>query len=204
MNKLKRLSVVLLMISVVFFSYVAIVNRNSNSMTARQKLLKTVYPLFIASKKIFGKQSLILSNKNTIPPPQSFFDLSIQMNDGSVFSFRQLEGKKVLLVNTASDCGFTAQYDDLQKVQDQFNNLQVIGFPSNDFKQQEKGTDEEIGAFCRKNFGITFPLASRSIVIKSARQNEVYQWLTDKKEMDGMISSLHGILANILLMNKAG
>lgn len=87
----------------------------------------------------------------------------------------------MLLVNTASDCGFTAQYDDLQKVQDQFNNLQVIGFPSNDFKQQEKGTDEEIGAFCRKNFGITFPLASRSIVIKSARQNEVYQWLTDKK-----------------------
>jgi len=87
----------------------------------------------------------------------------------------------VLLVNTASDCGYTNQYDDLQKLYKQFEQkLVIIGFPANDFKEQEKGDDEAIAEFCKLNFGVTFPLAKKSSVVRSAQQNEVFRWLTDK------------------------
>jgi len=85
-----------------------------------------------------------------------------------------------LLVNTASDCGYTEQYDALQQLYEQNEDkLVVIGFPANDFKQQEKGTDEEIAQFCKLNFGVTFPLMKKSSVIKGEEQNVVFQWLTD-------------------------
>ena len=91
-----------------------------------------------------------------------------------------LKGKKVLLVNTASECGYTGQYEQLQKLYSRYNNqLVVIGFPANDFKEQEKGTNEEIASFCKKNYGVTFPLAEKSIVVKTAGQNNIFQWLTD-------------------------
>lgn len=103
----------------------------------------------------------------------------MQIN-GTRLDFAQLKGKKVLLVNTASDCGYTGQYDDLQKLSDLYKEkLVVIGFPANDFKEQEKGTDEEIASFCKKNFGVNFPLMQKSSVIKSANQNKVFEWLTD-------------------------
>ena len=103
------------------------------------------------------------------------------MNTGKELKFDSLKGKKILLVNTASDCGYTGQYDDLQKLyQDYSDRLMVIGFPANDFKQQEKGNDEEIAQFCKLNFGVTFPLAKKSPVIKGEDQQEVFRWLTDK------------------------
>ena len=93
---------------------------------------------------------------------------------------QHLKGKKVMLVNTASDCGYTDQYDDLQKLYEEYKDkLVVIGFPANDFKEQEKGTDEEIAQFCKLNFGVTFPLMKKSSVIKGPQQNEVFKWLTD-------------------------
>ncbi|HXL59000.1 MAG TPA: glutathione peroxidase, partial [Chitinophagaceae bacterium] len=93
------------------------------------------------------------------------------------------KGKKVLLVNTASDCGYTGQYEELEKLYQQYKQrLIVIGFPANDFKEQEKGSDEEIAQFCTINYRITFPLMKKSIVIKSPGQNEVFQWLTDKNK----------------------
>ena len=85
-----------------------------------------------------------------------------------------------MLVNTASNCGYTDQYDDLQKLHEQFQNKFVIlGFPANDFKEQEKGNDEDIAQFCKINFGVTFPLMQKTSVIKSADQNAVFKWLTD-------------------------
>ena len=87
----------------------------------------------------------------------------------------------MLLVNTASDCGYTGQYDELQKLYEEYQNkLIVIGFPANDFKEQEKGSDEEIAQFCKINYGVTFPLIKKSSVIKGNSQNEVYQWLSNK------------------------
>ena len=86
-----------------------------------------------------------------------------------------------MLVNTASDCGYTNQYTDLQKLADEYKDkLIVLGFPANDFKEQEKGTDEEIAAFCKLNFGVTFPLMKKTVVLRSAQQNPVYQWLPEE------------------------
>lgn len=86
-------------------------------------------------------------------------------------------------MNTASNCGYTNQYEDLQKLYQQFNDqLQIIAFPANDFKEQEKGNDTDIAQFCQVNFGVTFPLAKKSVVIPSGDQNNIFQWLTDKSK----------------------
>ena len=86
-----------------------------------------------------------------------------------------------MLVNTASNCGYTAQYKELEELYEKYKNqLVIIGFPANDFKEQEKGSDEEIAQFCRVNYGISFPLSKKSVVIKSPEQNPVFRWLTDK------------------------
>jgi glutathione peroxidase len=131
--------------------------------------------------RLFKKKSGVLRNDRNIQPPQSFYGLSVHLNNGKELDFASLRGKKVLLVNTASDCGYTNQYDDLQKLYEDFaEKLTVIGFPANDFKEQEKGNDEEIAQFCKINFGVTFPLAKKSTVIKGQAQQEVFQWLTDK------------------------
>lgn len=183
MKKLKRLIVVLLIMTVAFISYVAIVSRNSTNMTYRQKVLKAVYPALMWVNKITGGRSKVMSNSKQAPPPFSLYDLSVQLNDGEKLKLEVYKGKKILLVNTASDCGYTDQYDDLQKIyEDNKHKLVVIAFPANDFKEQEKGSDADIAAFCKKNYGINFPLATKSIVIKGEQQNEIFKWLTDKKQ----------------------
>lgn len=157
-------------------AYVLYVNRNSKDMTLRQKFLKAVYPLFVWSKK---KTAAKFTNEKATPAV-SFYSLTSTLNNGSSFSFEQLKGKKVLLVNTASNCGYTGQYDELQKLHEQYaDKLVILGFPANDFKEQEKGSDEEIAQFCKINFGVTFPLMKKSTVLKTADQNEVYKWLSD-------------------------
>lgn len=149
-------------------------------MTFRQSILKLSYPFWMLYHKITGRRARSFGNKNNIRPPQSFYDLSITLNSGNELKFDSLRGKKVMLVNTASDCGYTAQYNDLQKLYEQDNNkLVVIGFPANDFKEQEKGSDDEIAQFCKLNFGVTFPLAKKTVVRKTLQQNPVYRWLSD-------------------------
>jgi glutathione peroxidase len=181
MKKLKRFVIVLSVLIAVFAVYVEVVNRNSKNMTYRQKVLKAVYPAIMWFSKLTGKNAKELSGNK--PPMVSFYTLKGTMNDGSTFDFATLKGKKVLLVNTASDCGYTDQYNDLQKLSEQYKDkLVVLGFPANDFKEQEKGTDAAIAAFCKKNYGVTFLLAQKSVVIKSANQNPVYQWLTDSSK----------------------
>jgi glutathione peroxidase len=178
MRKLKRLAIVLLILIAAFAVYVEIVNRNSTNMTYRQKVLKTVYPALMWFAKLMGKNTKELSG--TKQPPVSFYSLQTTLNNGDTLDFASLKGKKILLVNTASDCGYTNQYEDLQKLSEQYKDkLVVIGFPANDFKEQEKGTDEDIASFCKKNYGISFPLAKKTVVIKSAEQNTVFKWLTD-------------------------
>ena len=167
------------MLALVFVGYVEIINRNSNGMTYRQKVLKAVYPLWMWWGKIRGKNSAELSNQQK-QPAISFYSLSGTLNNNEDLNFETLRGKKVLLVNTASDCGYTDQYKDLEKLYEQNKEkLVVIGFPANDFKEQEKGSDEEIARFCKANYGISFPLMKKSSVIRSAQQNPVFQWLTD-------------------------
>ena len=148
-------------------------------MTLRQKVLKAIYPAWMWYAKMRSKNVTELTNEQK-QPPVSFYTLKGTLNNGIVFDFSSLKGKKVMLVNTASDCGYTDQYEALQKLSEEYKNkLIVIGFPANDFKQQEKGSDEEIAQFCKLNFGVTFPLMKKTVVIKTVEQNEVFKWLTD-------------------------
>jgi glutathione peroxidase len=151
-------------------------------MTARQKILTKIYPLWMFLTNLIGKRSSTYKNNANMKPPVPFHNLSAILNNGNKLAFADLKGKKVLIVNTASDCGYTNQYEDLQKLYEQNQDkLVVIGFPANDFKEQEKGNDEEIAAFCKLNYGVTFPLAKKSSVI-GANKNEVFNWLSDKNK----------------------
>jgi glutathione peroxidase len=177
-KKLKRFLIVILVLIAGFFLYVEIVNRNSKNMTYRQKVLKAVYPAWMWWAKLRGRNVSELSGAKQ--PTVSFYTLKGTLNDGTELDFATLKGKKVMLVNTASNCGYTNQYNDLQKLSEDYKDrLVVIGFPANDFKGQEKGTDEEISRFCKANYNVTFPLMKKSTVIKSSLQNLVFQWLTD-------------------------
>lgn len=147
-------------------------------MTFKQTLLRLFYPLLM---RLSESRRRILENTGGQVPVISFYSLQTSANNGRAFAFDQLKGRKVLLVNTASDCGFTAQYAELEQLSRQFNNvLEIIAFPTNDFKEQEKGTDEEIETFCKMNYGITFPIMKKSSVLKGAEQNKIYEWLTNK------------------------
>ena len=177
-NKIvKRLTIAAVIIAVLL---VCIKQKN---MTLRQSLLKTFYPVLMFANKIFAGNNTILQNTANTKPPVSFFSLKAVGNKGQTINFETFKGKKVLIVNTASNCGYTGQYEELEKLHNQYkNNLVIIGFPANDFKDQETGTDEDIATFCKTNFGVSFPLMKKSIVIKTAQQNEVFQWLTDKNK----------------------
>jgi glutathione peroxidase len=151
-------------------------------MTYRQKVLKAVYPVWMWFTKLTGKNTKKLAHEKMMTPV-SFYSLKGVLNNGDSLDFSTLKGKKVLLVNTASNCGYTDQYDDLQKLYEKNKDkLIVIGFPANDFKEQEKGTDEEIAQFCKLNYGVSFPLMKKSVVIRSGEQNPIYKWLTDAKQ----------------------
>lgn len=147
-------------------------------MNLKQRILKLLYPLTMRSG-INNKKNMNDQNKK---PATSLYDLSITLNNGTVVPLSHYKGKKVLIVNTASNCGYTPQYEQLQELYEQNKQgLEVIGFPANDFKEQEKGSDEEIASFCKVNYGVTFPLARKSSVIKSPDQHPVFEWLTHSK-----------------------
>ncbi|MBO9200004.1 MULTISPECIES: glutathione peroxidase [Niastella] len=150
-------------------------------MTGRQRILKIVYPLWIAITKLMGRNTMMLTNSRHVPPAESIYSLQVPLSNGNTVPLESYKGKKLLLVNTASDCGYTNQYNELQKLYQQFNNqLEIIAFPANDFKEQEKGSDSDIAQFCKINFGVTFPLAKKSVVVKANDQNNIFKWLTSK------------------------
>lgn len=177
-RKWKQFFLIIGLLAVAFATYVEIVNRHSVNMNYRQKILKAFYPAFMWITRLTGKQRTQLSGEHN--PPVPFYSLRATLNNGDTLDFAGLRGKKVLLVNTASECGYTNQYEDLQRLATTYpDKLVVIGFPANDFKEQEKGSDEEIAQFCKRNFGVTFPLAKKSSVIVAEGQNPVFQWLCD-------------------------
>jgi glutathione peroxidase len=144
--------------------------------------LKAFYPALIWIGKLTGSDKSSTYNK-AVSPIVPFYSLSALLNDGSTMNLNEFKGRKILVVNTASDCGYTGQYEALEKLyRGHKNDLVVIGFPANDFKEQEKGTDADIAAFCKLNFGVSFPLMRKSKVIKGKGQNKVFEWLTDKNK----------------------
>lgn len=113
---------------------------------------------------------------------QSFYDFTVNDIDGNSYSFSQLKGKKVMIVNVASKCGFTPQYEQLESLYKQYkdSNFIIIAFPANNFKEQEPGTNEEIKEFCSVNYGVTFPVMAK-ISVKGDNIAPIYSWLTQKK-----------------------
>tara|TARA_B100000945_G_scaffold289698_1_gene262946 strand:+ start:194 stop:913 length:720 start_codon:yes stop_codon:yes gene_type:complete len=110
----------------------------------------------------------------------SFYDLKATSIEGEKINFSQFKGKKVLIVNTASSCGYTYQYEGLQKLHDIYgDDVAILGFPANDFLYQERGSDADIADFCEKNYGVTFQLFSK-ITTRGKNQSPVYTWLTNK------------------------
>ncbi len=111
----------------------------------------------------------------------NFHDFTVKDIDGKNYALNQLRGKKVLVVNVASKCGFTPQYEDLQKLYETYKdkNFMIIGFPANNFLKQEPGTNEEIKSFCSLNYGVTFPIMAK-ISVKGSDIHPVYEWLTEK------------------------
>jgi glutathione peroxidase len=119
----------------------------------------------------------------------SFYDLKAKTIDGKDFSFSSLKGKKILVVNTASKCGYTPQYKDLEELYTNYKdkNFVIIGFPANNFGHQEPGTNSEITEFCTKNYGVTFQMMEK-ISVKGDDMDAVYKWLT-MKSMNGKMDS---------------
>lgn len=113
----------------------------------------------------------------------AIYDFAVQDIDGKDFSLKKLKGRCLLVVNTASKCGFTEQYEELEKIYREYRHrgLVVLGFPSNDFLHQEPGTNEEIKAFVKKEFRVSFPMFSK-IRVKGPLAHPLYQWLTNKLE----------------------
>jgi len=122
---------------------------------------------------------------------KTFHDFIVKSLEGEEYDLVQLKGKKVLVVNTASKCGFTPQYEDLQKLYEEYGgeNFTVIGFPANNFLRQEPGTNTEILEFCKENYGVSFPMMAK-ISVKGKNIHPVYQWLTKMNENGKMNSSV--------------
>jgi glutathione peroxidase len=130
-----------------------------------------------------NKASKAPTQKNEKMAKENIYQFKVKDLAGNDFDFATLKGKKVLIVNTASKCGLTPQYKDLQAIYDQYKDkgLVVVGFPANNFASQEPGTNEEIGAFCQQNYGVTFPMMEK-ISVKGDDMNEVYKFLTQKSK----------------------
>ena len=105
---------------------------------------------------------------------KNFHDFSVKTLEGTTFNFSSLKGKKVLIVNTASECGYTPQYEKLESLYKKYKNRNfiIVGFPSNDFGSQEPGTNAEIRQFCTKNYGVTFPMMEK-ICVKGKEMHEI-------------------------------
>jgi glutathione peroxidase len=131
--------------------------------------------------------------------PESIYKFKVEGLEGNTIDFSEFKGKKILVVNTASKCGFTPQYESLEKLYSQYSDkLVVVGFPANNFGGQEPGTNEEIKEFCTKNYGVTFPMAAK-VSVKGEDIAPIFKWLTDKSENGVMDSEIKWNFTKFLL-----
>ena len=143
------------------------------------------------------------SNNLKTESPKSIHQFKVTGLDGGEIDFSTFKGKKILIVNTASECGYTPQYKDLEALHNQYKDkLVIVGFPSNDFGGQEPGTNDEIKTFCTKNYGVSFPMAAK-VSVKGENIAPIYQWLT-KKEKNGVLDAEIKWNFNKFLLNENG
>jgi glutathione peroxidase len=123
----------------------------------------------------------VISNTKNVMVTENLHQFKVEDIEGNSFDLSELKGKKVMVVNTASKCGLTPQYKDLQALYEQYKDkgLVIVGFPANNFMAQEPGSNDEIATFCSKNYGVTFPMMSK-ISVKGKDMHPLYQFLTQK------------------------
>ena len=143
---------------------------------------------FAASALVLASFIVPVTHPSNLPVTASIHQFKVEALDGSTIDFSQFKGKKILVVNTASKCGYTPQYEFLQKLYSNYGNkLVIIGFPANNFGQQEPGNNVEIKEFCTKNYGVTFPMAAK-VSVKGDDIAPIYKWLTSK-ELNGVMDA---------------
>lgn len=151
--------------------------------------MKKLFIVFLSVVAFFQscaqKKSEVSKTKTKELMGKSIYDYKVEALNGGELNFADFKGKKILIVNTASECGFTPQYKDLEEISKKYaGKLVVVGFPANNFGGQEPGTNAEIGAFCEKNFGVTFPLAAK-VSVKGDDMAPIFKFLTEK-ELNGV------------------
>ncbi len=144
------------------------------------KIIVTALALFTSFNQSQSFNNSIVKN--------SIFKFKVEALDGGIIDFSKFKGKKIMVVNTASKCGYTPQYESLQKLYDKYKDkLVIVGFPANNFGQQEPGSNSEIKEFCKKNYGVTFPMAAK-VSVKGDDTAPIYKWLTTK-ELNGVLDA---------------
>ncbi len=147
--------------------------------------------------------AVVMLSAFTMPVNNSIHSFKVKSIDGGMIDFAKYKGKKILVVNVASQCGYTRQYDGLQKLYDAHKDkLVIVGFPANNFGSQEPGSDGEIAQFCKARFGVTFPMASK-ISVKGDDTAPIYKWLTSKTE-NGVLDASIGWNFNKFLLDENG
>ncbi len=142
--------------------------------------MKRIIPILIIA---------LLGSFNLYSQDGNFYDFKVKKIDGATFDFASLKGKKVMIVNTASKCGLTPQYEGLQELYEKYggDDFIILGFPANNFMGQEPGTNTQIKEFCTENYGVTFPMMSK-VSVKGDDIHPLYKWLTSK-ELNGLEDS---------------
>lgn len=149
-------------------------------MNLKQKFLKSVYPVFVKYASLVGMHNASVKNSSKTAPLTSIYELEVDSVKGGNRKLSDYKNMYILIVNTASYCGYTSQYAELEKLYKIYSDqLIVLAFPSNDFDEQEPEGDEKIAEFCDLNFKISFPLIKKTAVLPGKGQHPVFQWLTD-------------------------
>ncbi|MEC9221763.1 MAG: glutathione peroxidase [Bacteroidota bacterium] len=150
--------------------------------TIKQNVLKRLYP-FIRKAAKNTRNGAVITNEQNTAPYTPLYDLEVVLSGGETLDMGTFKGKKILLVNSASDCGYTGQYEELQALHETAGDkVAIIAFPSNDFGMQERKDDASIQTFCQVSYGVTFPIAKKGVVRKKTEQQPIYRWLTDKAQ----------------------
>jgi glutathione peroxidase len=150
-------------------------------------MIKNIIAIVSATILVFSVMSFIPHHNKMNKAENSIYDIQINSLEGNPIHLNEFKGKKILFVNVASKCGFTPQYEDLQKLHEKYPSLVIIGVPCNQFGGQEPGNSSEISSFCKKNYGVTF-LLTEKVEVKGSNTHPLYKWLT-QKDLNGVQDS---------------
>lgn len=168
-------------------------------------MIKLIAVSFTMLSCVTNTNPSILNKEVTAISPiiaKSIYDFKVEALDGSTIDFSKFKGKKILIVNTASACGYTPQYEGLEALYKKYQDkLIIVGFPANNFGGQEPGTNGEIKEFCKKNYGVTFPMAAK-ISVKGDDMAAIYKWLCNKSENGVLDASISWNFNKFLLDEK--